>query len=145
MAEAVIVPKLGLTMKKATVVKWNKREGEAVRKGEIIAEIETDKVTCQIESPTDGMLLKILGQKGAIVPVGGAIAYVGQQGEKIPEIVMTPQTSPLQSVSSITASGPTVIASRRPLRKSESLPEQRDWSKKSRLMYPELSGQDPKE
>ncbi len=57
------------------------------------------------------MLLKILGQKGAIVPVGGAIAYVGQQGEKIPEIVMTPQTSPLQSVSSITASGPTVSTS----------------------------------
>jgi pyruvate dehydrogenase E2 component (dihydrolipoamide acetyltransferase) len=79
-------------MKKATVVKWNKREGEVVKKDEVIAEIETDKVTCQIQSPQDGVLLKIIGQKGANVLVGGVLAYVGQQGEKIPETIATTQT-----------------------------------------------------
>lgn len=77
-------------MKKATVVKWHKREGEGVKKDETIAEIETDKVTCQIQSPQDGILLKILGQKGANVPVGGILAYVGQQGEQVPENVVAP-------------------------------------------------------
>ena len=97
MVEAVTVPKLGLTMKKATVVKWHKREGETVRKNEVIAEIETDKVTCQIESPQDGVLLKILGQKGAVVLVGGVIAYVGRQGEQVPESVSALQPSTAQS------------------------------------------------
>jgi pyruvate dehydrogenase E2 component (dihydrolipoamide acetyltransferase) len=107
--EAIVVPKLGLTMKKATIVKWHKREGEAVRKDEVIAEIETDKVTCQIESPRDGVLLKILGQKGAIVLVGGVIAYVGQQGERIPESASAPQSSSAQSVPTTPASAQAVI------------------------------------
>jgi pyruvate dehydrogenase E2 component (dihydrolipoamide acetyltransferase) len=61
-----------------------------VKKDEIIAEIETDKVTCQIQSPQDGFLLKILEQKGANVLVGGVLAYIGQQGEKVPENIVAP-------------------------------------------------------
>jgi len=94
LTEAVVVPKLGLTMKKATVVKWHKREGDPVKKDEVIAEIETDKVTAEIQSPRDGVLLKIVGQKGSNVLVGGVLGYVGLQGENIPENVTPPISSP---------------------------------------------------
>ena len=82
MIEAVTVPKLGLTMKNATVVKWHKREGDVVKKDEVIAEIETDKVTCQIQSPQDGMLLKVQAQKGAKILVGGVPRVSRSAGRK---------------------------------------------------------------
>jgi pyruvate dehydrogenase E2 component (dihydrolipoamide acetyltransferase) len=113
LVEAITIPKLGLTMKKATVVIWHKREGDAVKKDEVIAEIETDKVTCQIQSTQSGVLLKILGQKGSIVPVGEIIAYVGQQGEKIPESVpiSQPQSSQTLAPTSVSPQAATLASS----------------------------------
>jgi pyruvate dehydrogenase E2 component (dihydrolipoyllysine-residue acetyltransferase) len=79
------IPKLGLTMKKATVVKWLKNEGEAVVRDKPIALIETEKVSAEIQAPDDGVLLKVLSPKGSVVPVGAVIGYVGQPGDPIPE------------------------------------------------------------
>jgi len=81
----VVMPRYSLTMQKGTVVKWLKKEGEAVERGTPIVEIEADKVTTEIESPISGFLLKICAQENTEVPVGEPLAYIGKHGESLPE------------------------------------------------------------
>ena len=86
MVTDLVMPRYSVTMEKGTVVKWLKREGEAVEKGELIVEVEADKVTTEVESPGSGILLKICAPEDAEVPVGKPIAFIGQLGEPVPEI-----------------------------------------------------------
>lgn len=83
MAEVIKMPKLGLSMQKGTIVKWLFKEGERVRKGDPIAEIETEKIVNEIESPIDGVLLKIYVQEGETVPILTPLGVIGKIGEKI--------------------------------------------------------------
>ena len=83
MAEFIVMPKLGFDMREAELVSWLKEEGDDVEKGEIVAEIESDKATLELEAQASGILLKKLEQEGAIVPVGADIAIVGEEGEDI--------------------------------------------------------------
>jgi len=83
MAETITMPKLGFDMAEGTLVHWVKGEGEAVNKGEILAEIETDKATVTVESSYGGVVLKHLVNEGDIVPVGTPIAVVGAEGEEV--------------------------------------------------------------
>ncbi|HEX6292852.1 MAG TPA: dihydrolipoamide acetyltransferase family protein [Herpetosiphonaceae bacterium] len=80
MAE-VTMPKMGFDMTEGTIVRWLKQVGDEVKKGEPIAEIETDKVTIEIESFSSGTLTKIVAEEGAVVPVGQPIAILGEDGE----------------------------------------------------------------
>ena len=84
MPTEVLMPKLGLTMTKGTIVKWFKNEGERVEKGEKLALFETEKVTTEIAAPASGTLLKIVSPVKSSVPVGQPVAYVGEPGEIIP-------------------------------------------------------------
>jgi len=86
MAHTVIMPKLGQTVEESTVLKWHKRPGDPVKKGEILFEIETDKAVLEIESFVDGTLLKIIVQEGETVPVTAPVAFIGQPGEPIPDV-----------------------------------------------------------
>lgn len=83
MAEVVIMPKLGFDMAEGTLVRWVVHEGENVAKGAVLAEIETDKATVEVESSFDGVVLKHLAEEGAIVPVSTPIAIVGEAGEEL--------------------------------------------------------------
>jgi pyruvate dehydrogenase E2 component (dihydrolipoamide acetyltransferase) len=83
MADVVEMPKLGFDMAEGTLVRWVKSEGDTVNKGEVLAEIETDKATVEVESPFTGVVHKHLVPKGEIVPVGTPIAVIGAEGEKI--------------------------------------------------------------
>ena len=83
MADTVQMPKLGFDMAEGTLVRWVKAEGETVAKGDILAEIETDKATVEVESPFSGVVLRQLVEEKAIVPVGSAIAVIGEAGEKV--------------------------------------------------------------
>lgn len=83
MAEFIVMPKLGFDMREAELVSWLKEEGDSVEKGEVVAEIESDKATLELEAQAGGTLLKKLEQEGAIVPVGANIAIVGDEGEDI--------------------------------------------------------------
>jgi pyruvate dehydrogenase E2 component (dihydrolipoamide acetyltransferase) len=85
MATAILLPKLGLTMEEGTVVSWYKAEGEEVKKGDPILEIETDKLTNEVEAPADGVLLKIITGEGETVPVSATIGYIGETDETVPE------------------------------------------------------------
>ncbi|MDA4123503.1 MAG: 2-oxo acid dehydrogenase subunit E2 [Thaumarchaeota archaeon] len=91
MPKPILVPKLGLTMRKATVVKWLKNEGDQVTKDLPVAVIETEKVSAEIQAPEDGVLLKIFSPKGSVVLVGATIGYVGQRGDAIPDLVLPQQ------------------------------------------------------
>jgi pyruvate dehydrogenase E2 component (dihydrolipoamide acetyltransferase) len=90
MAQTVIFPKLGQTMEEGAIVKWRKQEGDAVAKGDILFEIETDKANLEVESFFEGTLLKILVGEGVTVPVNTVVGFVGTPGEKLPAVVPPP-------------------------------------------------------
>ena len=83
MAYEVLMPQLGLTMEEGTVSQWIKHEGDAVKAGDVVVEITTDKLTNEITSEQDGVLLKIVAQEGADVPVKGLLGYIGRPGEQV--------------------------------------------------------------
>jgi pyruvate dehydrogenase E2 component (dihydrolipoamide acetyltransferase) len=83
MAEIVYMPKLSDTMTEGVVAEWNKKVGDAVSSGELLAEIETDKATMEFESFYDGVLLYIGVEKGKAAPVNAILAIIGQAGEDI--------------------------------------------------------------
>jgi len=86
MAVAVIFPKLDEAMTSGKIVRWLKNEGEHVEKGEIILEIESEKTSFELEAEASGILSKIMAKEGDEVPVGTAIAFILQPGEKAPEV-----------------------------------------------------------
>jgi pyruvate dehydrogenase E2 component (dihydrolipoamide acetyltransferase) len=85
MAETISMPKLGFDMAEGTLIRWVKNEGENVNKGDVLAEIETDKATVEVESSASGVVRKLLVKEGSIVPIGDPIAIVGSADEKIDE------------------------------------------------------------
>jgi pyruvate dehydrogenase E2 component (dihydrolipoamide acetyltransferase) len=83
MAIAVEMPKMSDTMEEGVLVSWLVKEGAEVSAGDIIAQVETDKATMDLEVYDDGVLLKIVSEEGASVPIGGLIAVLGEKGEDI--------------------------------------------------------------
>ncbi len=83
MAEIVPMPKLGFDMAEGTLLRWVLQEGEAVSKGAVLAEIETDKATVEVESNFEGLVARHLVDEGTVVPVGDPIAVIGEKDEKI--------------------------------------------------------------
>jgi pyruvate dehydrogenase E2 component (dihydrolipoamide acetyltransferase) len=111
MAETVTMPKLGFDMAEGTLVRWVKGEGDPVNKGDVLAEIETDKATVEVESSFGGTLLRRLVDEGTSVPVGEPIAVIGAQGEKVdagapPAQKTEPQPSPKSPEMSTDQQGP---------------------------------------
>jgi pyruvate dehydrogenase E2 component (dihydrolipoamide acetyltransferase) len=86
MAVEILMPKLGLTMKDGTLVRWIKNEGDALHEKEPVLEIETEKLSYNIESPSGGFLLKKLAAEGEKHPVASVLGYVGNQNETLPDI-----------------------------------------------------------
>src|SRR3954466_9311380 len=82
MATEVKLPRLGQGMEAGTIVKWLKSEGDAVEKGEPLYELDTDKVTQEVEAEASGVLLRIAVAEGE-VPVGQTIAFIGEEGEQV--------------------------------------------------------------
>ncbi len=93
MATEVILPRLGQGMESGTIVRWLKSEGEPVAKGEPLFELDTDKVTQEVEAETNGVLLKIAVAEGE-VPVGQTVAFIGAEGEDVPEVASEPPAPP---------------------------------------------------
>ncbi len=87
MAQAVVMPKFGQTTEESTIVKWHKKEGDVVKKGDIMFEIETDKAVLEVESFFDGVLLKRIIGEGETVPVSATVAFIGEKGEAVPDVV----------------------------------------------------------
>jgi pyruvate dehydrogenase E2 component (dihydrolipoamide acetyltransferase) len=83
MATQMTLPRLGQGMESGTIVKWLKQEGDRVEKGEALYELDTEKVTQEVEADASGVLLKILAQEGEDVEVGKAVAVIGEEGEEV--------------------------------------------------------------
>ena len=107
MATPLPMPKLGLTMEEGTILKWRKGEGETVEKGEIILDIQTDKVEYEVESPDGGLLLKTLAGEGDVVPCGTDIAVIGEAGEDISGFGSTSAKAPVETESEAAEAPPT--------------------------------------
>src|ERR671911_957642 len=93
MATEIKLPRLGQGMESGTVVRWLKQEGDKVEKGEPLYELDTEKVTQEVEADASGVLLKIAVQEGE-VPVGQTIAVLGEEGEAVPEGEPEPEAEP---------------------------------------------------
>jgi pyruvate dehydrogenase E2 component (dihydrolipoamide acetyltransferase) len=97
MAETITMPKLGFDMAEGTLVRWVIQEEGEVNKGAILAEIETDKATVEVESTYSGVLLRHLVKEGDIVPVGDPIAVVGEAGEEVGEELLVEGAAAVQA------------------------------------------------
>jgi pyruvate dehydrogenase E2 component (dihydrolipoamide acetyltransferase) len=86
MAISVVMPALEMAQETGKLLAWRKKEGEAVKKGEPLLEIETDKAVVEIEAPADGFLAGITAHEGAVIPVGETIAWLVAAGEKAPAL-----------------------------------------------------------
>jgi pyruvate dehydrogenase E2 component (dihydrolipoamide acetyltransferase) len=83
MAETINMPKLGFDMAEGLLVRWVRQVGETINKGDVLAEIETDKATVEVESSASGVVLQLIVDQGTMVPVNAPIAVVGAEGEKV--------------------------------------------------------------
>src|SRR3954465_379616 len=83
MAEPILMPRLSDTMTEGVIAAWHKKVGDTVKKGDLLAEVETDKATMELESYKDGTLLHIGGDKGSKIQVNDLLAIIGNKGEDI--------------------------------------------------------------
>jgi len=86
MAEFIVMPKMGLTMTEGIISNWRKKEGDSLKKGDIIFDVETDKLTNEFDAKKDGILRKILVHNGT-VPVLAPVAIIGESNEDISELL----------------------------------------------------------
>ena len=105
MATNVVMPQMGYDMREGTVVRWYKQEGETVDRGEVIADIETDKATVEFEAYTGGVLGRIVAEAGIAVPVGELIAIITEPGESVPDVA-APAASPPAAAAAPTPAPP---------------------------------------
>ena len=110
MAFEVKMPKLGLTMEEGTVGNWLKKEGDEVNIGDILVEIETDKLTTNVASEFTGVLLKIVSPEGTEVPVQGLIAYIGKAGESVGDAAVETPVSNIKQSPSVLETKPEIHA-----------------------------------
>jgi len=83
MAYKVTMPRLSDTMEEGKIIKWLKKEGDKVSKGEMLAEVETDKANLEMESFSSGVLRRIIVKEGESAPLGSLLAIIGEEGEDI--------------------------------------------------------------
>jgi pyruvate dehydrogenase E2 component (dihydrolipoamide acetyltransferase) len=102
MADTVSMPKLGFDMREGVLVRWVKNEGETINKGDVLAEIETDKATVEVESSAGGVVRRLLANQGDSVPVGAAIAIIGTADEQIEDQPSRPVISTTPGAGSTT-------------------------------------------
>ena len=84
MANKIIIPDFGTSIDTVRLIKWLKEEGQAVQKGDVLCELETDKAATELESFVEGILLQQLVEAGSEIEIGTVIAYIGHKGEEIP-------------------------------------------------------------
>ena len=86
MAHPIVMPKFGQTVEHSAIVQWRKKEGDPVKPGDILFDIETDKAQMEVESFHGGTLLKILVKPGISVPVSSVVGFIGEPGEPLPAV-----------------------------------------------------------
>lgn len=147
MLQNIIMPKLGDTMEEGTIANWLVKEGDTVNRGDIVMEVETDKVTLEVESLVSGMILKIIIPDDQTVAVGTIVAYVGNERDVLPE-EMPPTAEPkhVSKDSGLTQPVHEITAQRdenRPLRRKTS-PRAVELAQRLGVDIVEVTGSGPK-
>ena len=122
MAEIIRMPKMSDTMTEGVVVKWLVKEGDTVKSGDIIAEVETDKATMDFECYSKGTLLHIAAGEGQAVPVDGIVAIVGQPGEDFSALLSGGQATAAASNNAPAAEPVNIVAAVTPVQSSPAAP-----------------------
>ncbi len=110
MAVEVVMPKFGLTMTEGTIQQWFKSEGDPIKTGEALFEVETEKVLYEVEAPADGTVAKLLYALEAVVGVGLPIAIIAEAGEDIAEIAAQYAAAAAPAAPAATATEPVPVA-----------------------------------
>ena len=106
MATEVLMPKLGLTMTEGTIEEWRIKEGQPVKKGEVLFSVATDKLTNDVEADADGVLLKVLLPEGETGACKSVIAYIGAEGETVPDIASAVEPASTVATAPVAAAVP---------------------------------------
>lgn len=136
MASQVTLPRLGQGMESGTIVRWLKSEGEHVEKGEPLYELDTEKVTQEVEADLAGVLLRILAGEGQEIEVGKAIAVIGEEGEEVSE----PEPEPEPAAE---AEDPTEVAEDEAKEEGEPAPAREDDRERGREAAEEVADDQP--
>lgn len=151
MAEFVVMPKLGFDMREGVLVRLLKQVGESVSQGDIVAEIESDKATLELESQVGGTLLKWLAAEGDSVPVGANLAIVGAAGEDVSALaggvtpvapLPTATTAPLSASVEVSPAPPAAVSAEFPAG-VKATPVARRLARENQLDLTQLSGSSP--
>ena len=136
MSSQVTLPRLGQGMESGTIVKWLKTEGEKVEKGEPLYELDTEKVTQEVEADVGGVVLKILAQEGQEIEVGKAVAVIGEEGEKVAEPEPDEEPTKIKEPAA-EAEEPTKVTEEEPQEEGEPAPAREDERERGREAGPE--------
>ncbi|PYR69734.1 MAG: hypothetical protein DMF88_05095 [Acidobacteria bacterium] len=112
MAVSVVMPALEMAQETGKLISWLKREGEPVRKGDMLLEVETDKAVAEIEAAADGILAGVTAKPGDVVHVGHTIAWLVQPGEA-PPAAAAPAAATARAVTALAESAPPRTGKRR--------------------------------
>jgi pyruvate dehydrogenase E2 component (dihydrolipoamide acetyltransferase) len=155
------MPKLSDTMTVGTLVKWLKKEGDVIKTGDMLAEVETDKATMELESYFDGTLLKIFSPAGSQLPIGAALCAIGKPGEKVEApapkaaptvavaapaapVIAAPTPAPVVVASTAPAPKPTTpAASAAPVGRVKISPLARKLAEEKRIDFTRVKGTGP--
>src|SRR5512138_3012910 len=141
MAVSVVMPALEMAQETGKLVSWLKQEGEQVRKGEMLVEVETDKAVVEVEAAADGILAGVTAQPGDVVHVGHTIAWLVQPGESLPAAASAPPASSARTVPIPAAAVPTVNA---PVRSASRIsPKARRLAQEKGVDISRLTGSGP--
>jgi len=97
MAEVILMPRLSDTMTEGVIAAWHKKVGDTVKKGDLLAEVETDKATMELESYKDGTLLHVGGDKGSKLQVNDLLAIIGSEGEDVSGLIGGSSAAPAKT------------------------------------------------
>ncbi len=136
----VIMPALGMAQETGKVVRWLKADGATVAKGEPLLEVETDKVTVEIEAPADGTLAGVTAADGAEVPVGTVIALVLADGEALAEV---PQPVAVSEPAAAASAGSATVTTPAPPHRKLASPKARRLAETRRVDLDALAGSGP--
>jgi pyruvate dehydrogenase E2 component (dihydrolipoamide acetyltransferase) len=139
----VIMPALGIAQETGKLVRWIKNEGDAVARGEPLMEIETDKVTVEIEAPADGFLGGISAAEGEDVPVGRAVAYVLAEGEDLPAAAAEPAEPARTAAAPVPATNGSSTVVDTPNRRVLASPKARRLARERGVRIEDLQGTGP--
>jgi pyruvate dehydrogenase E2 component (dihydrolipoamide acetyltransferase) len=143
LATEVLMPQMGLTQTEGTLLRWYKGEGDSVRAGEAICEIETDKATVDVEAPSTGVLGSQLLAEGMTVPIGYRIAWLVAPGEAIPEPPKPSSDAPDNPVLEVQVAPAAVVADRSDLQPPPSSPAARRLARELGIAMRAVKGSGP--